>query len=53
MEIQKFTLLSLCKGNPQVMGGFHSQRTSNANFLYFLCCYPEHLAEQTVELPLN
>ena len=30
-------LLSLCKGNPPVTSGFHSQRASNMSFLFVIC----------------
>ena len=42
-------LLTLCKGNPPVTGGFPSQRASNVDLWYFLCCQPEQSVEQTAE----
>ena len=42
-------LLALCEGNPPVTtGGFPSQRASNVDLWYFLCCKPEQAVEQTV-----
>ena len=45
-------LLALCVGNPPVTGGFPSQRASNVELWYFLCCYPECTVEQSVWLPV-
>ena len=42
-------LLSLCKGDPPVPGGFPTQRDSNVKLWYF-CCYTERAVKQTVEL---
>ena len=44
-------LLALCVGNPWVIGGFPSQRTSAAN-LMFLQCLPDQTVEQTLECPV-
>ena len=41
------TLLSLCKENPPVTSGFHSQLTSNVKHWCFLCCQPEQAFEET------
>ena len=43
-------ILVLCEGNPPVTGGFPSQRASNPELWWFLCCYPEYVVEQTIEL---
>ena len=45
-------VLAICEGNPSVTGGFPSQRDSNGELWYFLCGWPEHIIEQTVNLPV-
>ena len=42
--------LALCVGNPPVTGGFPSQRTSDAQYWYFVWRYPEQTVEKTFNL---
>ena len=45
-------LLTLCDGESPMTCGFPSQRTSNANFSCFVCCWLRWAVEPTVELPV-
>ena len=45
-------LLSLCEGNPSVIGGLPSQMTSSGGLWCFLCCQLQQAVKQTAVLPL-
>ena len=42
--------LALCEENPPVTGGFQSPTTINTELLCPLCCQPQKVVEQTIEL---
>ena len=44
---------TLCEGNPSVISGLTSQRSSSTEFWCFLCWYPGQVVEQTVENSLS
>ena len=50
-DIEMFsTGLAPYGGSPPVTDDFTSQRVSDVEASYFVCCWPEHAVEQTVKL---
>ena len=41
-----FNVPTHCRGNPLVIGGYLSQRVSNSDFWFYLCCYSEQAVEK-------
>ena len=48
--VSRSLLLVLWDGNPDVVVGFPSQRASDVELCFLLCCTPEQAVEQTVKL---
>ena len=43
-------VLTLCEGNPPIIGGFHPERVGNGKFCYFFLCYSEQTVDWLVGL---